>query len=360
MLMIKKLLLVVLSPLLVLLLLLTALDWGIVHTVGQPDQVKKIVADSGIYNSVIPNILNQQKTIQTSIGNLPLTDPTIKQAVNRAFTPQLVRSNTEAAIDNLYAWLDGKTAAPSFKFDFSGAQTQLATNLATAARDRAASLPACRTPVSSLSFDVYAASCLPRGLSPSSVGQAVQNQVAAGQGIIDKPVVAAGDIKTDKGQPIFQTQLKNLPTWYQRFKHSPYLLMLLAVVLAAALVWLRPTLRSGLRHVGITLIIVGLVMLLVASAVGWANTNLVQKKLSFNNAAVETDVKQVAGDITQSIDKNYWLFGAVYAVIGLGLLAAPLVLSGRRTPAPAAAPAEPASGPPPTRPNNSKRVVKIQ
>lgn len=367
MLIIKRLLVIALSPLLTLLLLAAALDWGVVHTVGQPDQVKKLIRDSGLYNTVIPSLLNQQKSIQTSVGNIPLNDPVVKQAATKSFSPQLVQKNTESAIDNIYAWLDGKTVTPSFKFDFSSAQSSLADNLATAASDKAASLPACKTLPSNTSFDVYSATCLPRGVTPATVGQTVKDQIDAGKGFVDKPVLSASDIKNDKGQSVFASQFKDLPKQYQRIKKSPYLLLIIAAIVAVSLIFLRPTLTAGLRHVGIVFAMIGLFMLLFAWGLSKANTSVVQPKINFSNNAVAADIKSLTTDIVQAIDKNYWAFGAIYGLIGACLIIIPHWLK-RRRPAAATnlppAQAEPtqaagAAAPPQTT-KPAKRTIKIQ
>jgi hypothetical protein len=320
----KRLLIVLLTPFLVLLLFAAAVDYGIIKTAGHPAQVKKLVADSGLYSSIIPNMLAQQKNIDTSIGKIPLSDPDVKQAAVSSFSPSLVQKNTEDAIDNIYSWLNGQTPTPSFSFDFSAAQAKLAVNLGAAAQAKAASLPACTTPYTASSFDVYNATCLPKGVTPVAVGQTVAAQVASGKGFIDKPVLAAGDIKNNSGQSVFTTQLKDFPKQYQRVKKSPYVLILLAALVAVALIFLHSPLASGLRHVGIVFVGVGIFMLIFAWGVGRANTTYIQPKIKLSNSAVSVDVKKLSTDIIQNVDKNYYAFGAVYSLIGVGMLAAPL------------------------------------
>jgi hypothetical protein len=367
---IKKLLLVVLTPLLPLLLFSAAAVYGIMSTVGQPSQVKKLAADSGLYQSAISNVLDQQKSIKTSVGDLPLSDPSIRQAANQAFSPALVQKNTEAAIDNIYDWLDGKTPSPTFSLNFLSAQGDFANNLAAAVQTKAASLPDCKTPYTATSFDVYSATCLPKGVSPASVAQQVKSQVAGGQGFIDKPIISASDIKNSNGQSVFSSQLKSVPSKYQWLKKSPWLLMLLSLIVATGLVLLRPTLASGLRHVGLTVLLIGLFMLLFSWGIAKANHKYIQPNVKLSNAAIQSEIKNLIDQAVRRVDKNYWLFGGAYSVIGAGLLVSPRLLNKKR-PAGAsksAPPSQPAEKPPqaqpapqPTKPKPAvKRTIKIQ
>src|SRR5665213_3776080 len=103
----KKLALGVLSPLFIVLLFATAFDIGFVRTATHPVTVKKLVAESGIYDSVVPSVLQQTKSIQTDVGTISASDPAIQKAANAAISPQFVKQNTETAIDSVYKWLDG-------------------------------------------------------------------------------------------------------------------------------------------------------------------------------------------------------------------------------------------------------------
>jgi hypothetical protein len=326
----KRALLVIISPLLPLLLFATALDWGIVQTVGSPTDVKKIVAESGLYKNVVPSLLDQMKQLDTNVGQVPTNDPTVRQAANQSLTPAAVQSNAESAIDSIYAWLDGKTPQPNFKIDLSGVQTDFANNLAAAIEAKAAALPVCTTPYTSTSFDVYSATCLPAGLTPAAVAAQAKNDVAGGGGFIDKPVITANDVKgSDPGKSAFASQWKSLPTQYQRLKKTPYILILLTLLAAAAIILLSINRWRGLRRIGLTMVIVGLFMLFFSWGLNRANTNYIQQKITISNSAMQTDIRKLVTDIVQRVDKNYWTFGGIYTALGAAALASPAFIRRR-------------------------------
>src|SRR4051812_48563018 len=117
---IRKLLVASLVTLFSLFLFSAALSGGVNRTVGTSGKVKHILAESGIYDTVLPSVLDQTKQIDTSAGEISLENPQIKAAAQSAFTPQFIQTSTESVIDSVFDWLNGKTATPQFKIDLSG------------------------------------------------------------------------------------------------------------------------------------------------------------------------------------------------------------------------------------------------
>jgi hypothetical protein len=94
----RRILLALLTPLLVGLLFLLALDIGITRTATHPKIVKGVLANSGLYDSLVPNLLKQQGSIQTAVGDISTNDPLVQQAAAKALTPAEVQKKSEAAI----------------------------------------------------------------------------------------------------------------------------------------------------------------------------------------------------------------------------------------------------------------------
>ena len=323
----------IITPLFPLLLFATAFDWGIVKTVGHPPAVKQIASESGIYDSLIPSLLTKVKQVDTSLGSLSATDPAVSTAANQAFSPKYIQSSTETIIDSVYAWLDGKTAEPNFSLDLSAPKTNFADSLASQFQQKAASLPKCTSAVSAASFNISSASCLPAGITPASVGQTIKDDVAGGKGFIDNTVISANSVKgSNSNQSIFEGQLKSFPSRYQLIKKTPTILAILTLAAASSIFFLSPNHRKGLRHLGITLLVVGLLMLVFSWGLNKGVSTQLTPKITINdNPVMTTKVRALVTDIAQRVDKNYWAFGAVYSVLGAAAIAAPMIIR-KRTP----------------------------
>ena len=311
---------VIITPIFILLLFVTAFDFGVVHTVGNSGNVKKILSDSGVYNSVVPDALAQAKSVTNGNNSIPLTNPAIQSAAQKAISPQVVQSSAENAIDGIYDWLDGKVPLPDFQIDLTTVKANFASYAAQAAESQAATLPVCTTAANYSDFDAFNATCLPKGVTLDQVGTQVQNNLTNGKGFLEHPVITADSIKS-KGtnQSIFASNnFQKIPKKYQMVKKTPYALGAVAVLLAVCIIFLSSTRRKGLRHVGVLLLIIGLFMLVFACGLNYAVNQKALPKLNgqLNNAVLEKDIKLLAKDITQSIDKNYWIFGGVYAALG--------------------------------------------
>ena len=323
----KRTLLVILTPILTTLLFATVLDFGIVRTIGTPAPIKKTLADSGIYSSVVGSLLSQAKQSTGSGGVVSLTDPLIQKAANQTFTPQYLQTQTEGFIDSAYRWLNGVTPTPDFKLDLSPLKSSLANNVAADVQAKLATLPACTTAVDPSTYNPLTATCLPKGITPASAANTIKDNLVSGQGFLDNPVISADTIKQQgSSQSIFQDKLKQVPSYFSWVKKLPYISAGLTILVALAIVFLNSTKRKGLRHVGWTMIFVGAIMLAFAWGANYLMTKKFLPSLNLGNAVLQSKVETVGKDITQQIDKTYWAFGGTYVVLGVAAIVGPTVI----------------------------------
>lgn len=330
MLIIRRILLVFVASLFTTLLFLTAWDFGVMRTIGTPGPVKKTLSDSGIYDSVLTGLLNQAKENTSSSGDVSLIDPVIQKAANASFTPQVLQQNTEKILDSTYKWLNGDSPTPDFKIDLSSVKTSFASNVASGLQDKLATLPVCTTAASKDNFDALTASCLPKGMTTASAANNVKTSLLSGQGFLDNPVITANDLKANgSNTSIFTDKLKKAPDYFSWIKKVPYILIGLTLLTGALIVLLSATKSKGLRKIGFTLVIVGVLMLVFAWGSNYLLTKKAIPKLSLNNNAVMQEKIQIlAKDLTQEIDKTFWMFGIAYTVLGAAAIAYPMI-SGR-------------------------------
>jgi hypothetical protein len=317
----RKALLVLITPLLPILLFATAADFGVLHVAGSPNPVKKLLAVSGLYKSVVTSALDQAKNSSDDGGGIPLGDPAIKQAAQESFSPQVVQQSSEKVIDGIYNWLGGRAASPDFNVDLTSAKNTFAEKVGQIAKDRVSKLPACTaTPANT---DPFSATCLPRGVTPDQVGQQAKQDVLTGQGFLEHPNITASSFKGENSnQSVFeQKNAKDFPKQYQRVKKTPYILIILSLLTIAAIIFLSANRRKGIRHVGITLITTGIIMLVFAWALNSALTRNIVPKIQLDNKVLQADVQKLAAAIVHDLTHNYTLFGIVYAVLGIAAFA---------------------------------------
>jgi len=332
---VKKLALGLFSSLFIFLLFATAFDIGFVRTTTHPGTVKRLISESGLYDSLVPNVLQQNKTISTSVGNISTTDPAIQKAVTAAITPDQVKRQTEGAIDNIYQWLDGAVSQPTFNIDFSSSKGSLATNIAGVVQQKAAALPACTPEQSaaiaqSANFDAVNANCLPFGLSAAALADQVRSSLNSNNGFISQAQVSANQVKGSNNQSFFGSDTaKQIPKQYQRAKKTPLILSILTILCGLAVVFLSSSWQKGLRHIGINLAVIGVVMLVVAWGLNRAVSTKIAPKISLDNLVLQQDIRNLVTDIGQQVAKNYYFFGGVYTVLGAGSLAAVAIANKR-------------------------------
>lgn len=328
----RKLPLIVAGVLLPILLFAVAIDVGVLKVFGSADGVKSVLTNSGIYNSVVSNGLDQTQRVTTpSGGEVSLTDPQIKQAAQSVFTPSFIQQNTNKVIDGIYDWLDGKTAQPDFKVDISSQKNSLAAKIGQVAKRRASYLPGCNLGFLPASTDPFKINCLPQGVTAAEVGNSAQNAVLSGQGFLDNTVITANSLKSSNtNQPVFSNQLKDLPTQYRRAKKTPVILIILALVDIAAIIFLARTKRWGIRHVGVTLVTVGVLLFVLAWALNRAAVHLRASEIKVNNLILQNSIKSLSSYVAHRVTGTYLLFGAIYLVLGAAAIGGVLLLNKKR------------------------------
>jgi hypothetical protein len=316
---VKKMALGLLSPLFIFLLLATAFDVGFIRTASHPATVKKLVADSGIYDTVVSNSLRQLKSVDTSLGTVDANNPVIQKAANQAVTPQYVQQQADTAIDNVYQWLDGDIGRPDFKIDLNSQRGDFAKKAAASIQQQLTGLPRCATLAQAQSFSALNATCLPPGTTAESAASQVQSSLSTSDFLNQADISAANITDQSTGQSVFdQNTVQNIPKQYQRAKKTPVVLAILTILCGLGVIFLSKTWQAGLRHVGINLAIIGAVMIIVSFYLPRAVSAHVAPKLHVNSAGVKLDLSKVVNDVVQQIDKNYWFFGGLYTALGAG------------------------------------------
>ncbi|MGF7229111.1 MAG: hypothetical protein ACQR33_03960 [Candidatus Saccharibacteria bacterium] len=300
---------------------------------GNPALIKAAIKDSGLYNVMVDDVLLQNQTV---VGTLPLSDPGIKQAIDSAFTPQILGQNGDNIIDGTYAWLQGKTTTPAFNVDLGPAKNAAAENVATYVANRFAALPTCSTSqlrtlqASGVVNDPYNLTCRPATLSAQSVHDSVASSILNSTEFVKNTAVTATSVQDTKGQPLYQ-RLSVIPTVYQWAVKGVFLLGIVALVALLGVIFLEITRRAGLKHAAWIGLWVGGVSTALALLAGFAGHYLTSAitKVSGSDQALQVKISDIVQTIVTDI-RYWWLrIGVAEVVIAISLLIAVKVVRKR-------------------------------
>ncbi len=338
-LMLKKLGRLVLWKLLSLALLLLFVTSLVVITL-QPKQINEWLSKSGIYSTVIDGVIEQSKQDVLKASAPPseviyFDNPDIQAAVKKAFPPEFLQTSGERIIDSTFRWLNGQTPQPDFVIDFSANKSVLAKEIGAAARKRVEGLPACPPRQLPSGVDPFQISCRPMmvGISDALVAAYVA-KLQTSKDFLPKTTLTASSLTTSRnGQEtsIFNQQ-QQLVNAYKLAKLLPYIMLGATILLIALLVFSAEERLTGLRGVGIGLIIWAVICggLLAAMSFGLQSirTKLVEQR---NQNAVIDYSRQPINHIFDSIEDdathNGLVILAAYGATGLSAIGASLWLS---------------------------------
>jgi hypothetical protein len=334
-----------------------AIDIGFLRTAGSPKPVKNLLASSGIYNTIISNVLDQDGQVTAGNLTIPLKDPLVKSSIDSTYNQQFVQSSAEGAIDSIYSWLDGKSASPSFNINLSSQKDALAGKLATAVETRAATLPRCTAPpVNTNPFD---ATCLPPGVTPAQLADNVRSNIQNSTDFLkDQSITPEKFKKENSNQSVFQNQ--NLPKGYQHLKSTPILLAILALVWIAAAFFLSASRLAALRNIGLIFLVTGLFLLLLSIGLNKALDDKVIPKIKMSDTALQDASRKLVHNGAHQINSTVIVIGTIYTVIGALATASYFFTSRQHKPA-TAEPAAPQPAPETKAPaKKAPKKVKVQ
>lgn len=308
------------ASLLFTLLFVFGLAFSAQRVLGTPGSLKHALKASGLYESGVGDALNQaQKDQPSGQGEgIPIDRPEVQNVIKQAASPQFLQTQTEQALDSVYAWMQGKSAHLTFSVDLTEVKVRLADGMAQYVQQHLATLPACPAGTGMGDVDPFKATCVPQGTDTSQVAAAAKNEILNGEFLKDSTTVTADTIKTENGKTLEQ-QLKELPTIYQRVNQGVYAAGLLVILLMLAVIFLSANWRAGVRKVAITGIAIGLFSALIAwlsrYGVDRATEQLAQ---SSGNIQPLQQKALAAGELLFNDFRAWWLgYGITLMVLGV-------------------------------------------
>ncbi|HSX36082.1 MAG TPA: hypothetical protein VLH84_04085 [Patescibacteria group bacterium] len=339
----KKITLVLAATLLPLVLLSFGLTWSLHQVFGGPGHIESALTNSGVYNTIVGNALDQAQSKQDNPqqpgpgqpqnnqqgqpsdqnnggdkggNNIPINDPQIKAIIEQAVPPQYLQTQVNQVLNSVYTWMQGKQPNLTFSVDLSGPKQALADGLATYTQQKLASLPVC--PANQLpnsDVDPFSATCVPQGFDVANAASKIRNNVSGGDFLKD-PVFTADSYKVGDGQTL-QQKLQKVPGIYQKIGLGIYVLGGLLLLLSAAVVLCSATWRYGVRKLANIFLPIGITLTVfaIAISVGLQRASDVLAKGAGDNKAVQQSVFSVAKILANDV-RTYWLgFGITLLVL---------------------------------------------
>jgi hypothetical protein len=249
--------------------------------------IKDWLNESNFYSNVTESILEGIGNAKTEeAGKIPVSDPAFKAKVNEVFDAQFLKTNTEMAVDSIFAWLNGDTQQPDFRIDLTEKRTQLASALGDFAVTKAQSLPAC-TEVPA-EFDALSADCLPPGVALEQIKAQVENKLLNESTFITDTVITADTFSSKDQQKDIFSEVEPVREGYRMLKSMALVLGVITFLSALGIVMFSSTRRRGFLRLGIvsmfTTITLGLGYLALSQGPRLLNDKVVSSSGQVNQA----------------------------------------------------------------------------
>jgi hypothetical protein len=268
---------------------------------GSAAAVKGSLDKSGVYDK-LPDMLLSEASNQQA-GNIDaqaaLKRPEVIAAAKSVFNATYLRSTANNVIDGTYHWLDGTSKEPAFTINLQPAINDFKNQVADAGVNRLKSLPPCTAAqlqgmnmADSGDINLFTTACLPPGTNLETVRQqAIEN--------------------------IFG-KAKFAPQAYQELHLGPWVLAGLAALCGAAVVFLFPTRRRGLRSLARSLVGIGILLTAISILANFLFTKLVNSPSVSHTASAPTPlILDVVHVFEASLSKHLLWFGAAFLSVGV-------------------------------------------
>ena len=320
-----------LSLILFVTLLGTALTTGANMAFSHPDKIETWLSQSGLYSHFVDEVTTQaQKSTGGNNSSVALTDVAVQQAAKSSFTPQLLQQDVNTFLNSNYAWLEGKTSVPNFSIDLGPTKQTFAQTVGSYVTTYLSGLPVC-TPAqlaqlgNSQSVDPLSLSCRPAVLNPQTEGTQITQQLASSGDFLSNPVLTANNLnpspKNGQNQQPYYQKFSSAPKAYRAAIHLPLVLVIIALLSALGILFMAVTRRRGERRIGVVLLVVGILLVLIKFGADKAFKQVEDKIFNSSNIGqLQQSLTDFAHRVESQLVKIDLLFGIVFLLIAVIIL----------------------------------------
>lgn len=272
------------------------------------DKTKETLQSSGIYKEAVPSLITANTESADPALRTALADPRFQELINQAIPESYVSAEAEKNIDAFYAWLQGKTDTLAVGVDQADVSKRFEDAAVAYASERAQELPRCTSVAAAQASanQPLSATCIPAGVSATTIAEQVRSRAGA-----------------QADQSIEQQNTDAIPPEVNLARDTAlkivglfWIVIAAIIVLGAAFVALSENHRSGVRRIGILLLITAFGLAVTTLITYFVRSGISQ---DLQSSAIEQALLNIVRDATTSASKLFGTWAAAYAIIG-GLL----------------------------------------
>lgn len=298
---------------------LTAVTFAFFSVVN-PGTIKSALTEENVYTNVVPAVLKTTANTNVSTSQIPLKEPWVQTAAEKAFPASDIEQKTNTVIDSTFAWLDGTTDKPDFSIDLSSNKAAFSEEVGNYAKTRYEGLPACNRSNIPDSTDPLTITCRVPGVSSASAASIMQQRVLSDKNFLQNPVITSNNASLNPANQKINSdpfdQLGWLRTIYQNKTLLRWLLPVITIALAAAGLLLAMNRVNGLKRLMRTFILAAFSLLILGFVVGVGLGRAID---TFSIDAITSNViEPVTTNLGHHAQRVYFIFAGIAVIVAIG------------------------------------------
>ncbi|HXH26660.1 MAG TPA: hypothetical protein VNG90_02090 [Candidatus Acidoferrum sp.] len=273
--------------------------------------VKNWLASSGVYSKITDIIVPQASGPSSGLFSSEVT----KQALAGTFPPAFVQQQAEQVLDDVYSWIDGKTANVSFSIPIDQRKAVAIQQLAAALGPEIAALPKCSASSPPQTDNV---TCIPAGTDATSLTNDLANRSVNDSQLLNQPLTGTLFSSSSAGQKPNQTlaALNQLPT-YRQWVDRLVLWLPIACIVCLIVIFFTAADRLGAFARLARRIFVGSLLTLIISLVMYYVGTYVQLSSSLPKSDASAVFVPVLQQILQGLGQELALLSGIVSLLSL-------------------------------------------
>lgn len=252
-----------------------ATDRGVISsTLAEADVYENIVPalidnfDTEEADSNKPDIFNEEPPVEGFEGRqenmLSFDDPEIRKIFEDSITPEILQTEIEGVLKDVYAWLEGEQEKLTFEINLTQVRANLTENISNYVVNRVDALPECTSIEQAQSTDIFSLDCRPPGFNAAEAESEIQQGVSEFELFEDSKITEETIQDNNDDEKSLEEQLEPVRNVYSSL--SPGFYGVSALLFAAIVVFMlvRMPVGNAITALGKNLFGVGIVTVVTA------------------------------------------------------------------------------------------------